>query len=129
MLGTHYHLTQFKIRDMLARMMGVDFSVGAISQAQGKLALALKAPVAQAAATLSSATVIHMDGTRFPREGSANLGRRRCNPRWRSSRSCPRVCATSYGTSSATARRRGGLHRYAAYADVEAGNVKFAGRT
>jgi threonine synthase len=40
-LGTHYHLTQFKIRDLLARMMGVDFSVGAISQAQGKLAQAL----------------------------------------------------------------------------------------
>ena len=71
-LGTHYHLTQFKIRDLLARMMGVDFSVGAISQAQGKLAQALKAPVAQAAATLSSASVIHMDETRFPREGSAN---------------------------------------------------------
>ena len=71
-LGTHYHLTQFKIRDLLARMMGVDFSVGAISQAQGKLAQALKAPVAQAAATLSSANVIHMDETRFPREGSAN---------------------------------------------------------
>lgn len=71
-LGTHYHLTQFKIRDLLARMMGVDFSVGAISQAQGKLAQALKAPVAQAAATLSSASVIHVDETRFPREGSAN---------------------------------------------------------
>lgn len=71
-LGTHYHLTQFKIRDLLARMMGVDFSVGAISQAQGKLAQALKAPVAQAAATLSSASVIHMDETRFPREGSGN---------------------------------------------------------
>ena len=71
-LGTHYHLTQFKIRDLLAGMMGVDFSVGAISQAQGKLAQALKAPVAQAAATLSSASVIHMDETRFPREGSTN---------------------------------------------------------
>jgi hypothetical protein len=45
-LGTHYHLTQFKIRDLLAGMMGVDFIVGAIAQAQGKPAQALKAPVA-----------------------------------------------------------------------------------
>lgn len=36
-LGTRYHLTQFKIRDLLAQMMGVDFSVGAISQAHGKV--------------------------------------------------------------------------------------------
>ena len=38
----------------------------------GPRAQALKAPVAQAAASLSSARVIHMDETRFPREGSAN---------------------------------------------------------
>ena len=71
-LGTRYHLTQFKIRDLLARMMGVDFSVGAISQAHGKVAQALKAPVAQAVATLSRAPIIHMDETSYPREGSAN---------------------------------------------------------
>jgi len=35
-LGTHYHLTQFKIGDLVAKLIGVDFSVGAISQAQAK---------------------------------------------------------------------------------------------
>ena len=71
-LGTRYHLTQFKIRDLLAQLMGVDFSVGAISQAHGKVAAALKAPVAEAAATLARAPVLHVDETRYPREGSAN---------------------------------------------------------
>jgi transposase len=68
-LGTRYHLTQFKIRDLLAQMMGLDFSVGAISQAQGLVAAALKAPVAEAAQTLVSASVLHMDETTYPREG------------------------------------------------------------
>ena len=71
-LGTRYHLTQQKTRDLLAQLMGVDFSVGAISQAHGKVAQALKAPVAEAAATLCNARVLHMDETHYPREGSAN---------------------------------------------------------
>lgn len=69
-LGTRYHLTQHKIRDLLAQMLGLDFSVGAISQAHGKLATALAAPLAQARATLASAPVVHMDETRYPREGT-----------------------------------------------------------
>lgn len=71
-LGTRFHLTQGKIRDLLAQTLGLDFSVGAISQAHGKVAAALKAPVAEAAASLSAASVLHMDETRYPREGSAN---------------------------------------------------------
>jgi transposase len=71
-LGTRFHLTQFKIRDLLAQTLGLDFSVGAISQAHGKVAAALKAPVAEAAASLVDAPVLHMDETRYPREGSAN---------------------------------------------------------
>lgn len=71
-LGTRYHLTQFKIRDLLAQMMGVDFSVGAISQAHGKVAAALKPPVHAAMDTLAQAPVVHMDETRYPREGTAN---------------------------------------------------------
>lgn len=71
-LGTRFHLTQFKIRDLLAQMMGLDFSVGAISQAHGKVAAALKAPVAEAAARLVDASVLYVDETRYPREGSAN---------------------------------------------------------
>ena len=31
-LGTRYHLTQRKIRDLLDQLMGLSFSVGAISQ-------------------------------------------------------------------------------------------------
>lgn len=71
-LGTRFHLTQFKIRDLLAQVLGVDFSVGAISQAHGKLASALQAPVAEAAATLHAAPVLHMDETHYPREGTTS---------------------------------------------------------
>lgn len=71
-LGTHYHLTQFKIRDLLARVLGMDFSVGAISQAHGKVAQALKAPVSQLGEHMSQAPVAQMDETRYPREGTGN---------------------------------------------------------
>ena len=70
-LGTHYHLTQFKIRDLLAQVLGVDFSVGAISQAHGKVAQALAAPVDEAARSLPGAPVLYMDETRYPREGTS----------------------------------------------------------
>lgn len=70
-LGTRYHLTQFKIRDLLAQMLGVDFSVGAISQAHGKVAAALQAPVREARASLRAAPVVHMDETGYPREGTS----------------------------------------------------------
>jgi len=53
-LGTRYHLTQFKIRDLLAQVTGVDFSVGAISQAHGKLAQALATPVSEAIKSLAT---------------------------------------------------------------------------
>jgi transposase len=69
-LGTRYHLTQLKIRDLLAEVAGVDFSVGAISQAHGKLAQALAASVHEAAASLSGAPILYMDETRYPREGT-----------------------------------------------------------
>jgi len=69
-LGTHYHLTQFKIRDLLAQVAGVDFSVGAISQAHGKLAQALATPVHEAVGSLAAAPLLYMDETRYPREGS-----------------------------------------------------------
>jgi transposase len=52
--------------------MGVDFSIGAISQAHGKVAAALKAPVAEATACLSQAAVLHLDETSYPREGSTS---------------------------------------------------------
>ncbi len=71
-LGTRYHLTQRKMRDLLDQLMGLSFSVGAISQAHGKVAGALKAPVAQAAASLSRAPALWMDETHYPREGVAN---------------------------------------------------------
>ena len=71
-LGTHFQLTQMKIRDLLARLMGVDFSVGAISQAHGKVALALAAPVGEVAQFAKHSPVKHMDETRYPREGAGN---------------------------------------------------------
>ena len=42
-----------------------DFSVGAISQAHGKVSEALKVPLAEAAASLPKAAVLHMDEPRF----------------------------------------------------------------
>jgi transposase len=71
-LGTRYHLTQRKIRNLLDQLMGLNFSVGAISQAHGKVALALKTPVAEAAASLCSANALWMDETHYPREGINN---------------------------------------------------------
>jgi transposase len=71
-LGTRYHLTQRKIRNLLDQLMGLSFSVGAISQAHGKVAAALKAPVAEAAASLCTAQALWMDETHYPREGIAN---------------------------------------------------------
>ena len=71
-LGTRYHLTQRKIRNLLDQLMGLSFSVGAISQAHGKVAHALKAPVAEAAASLCRANALWMDETHYPREGMAN---------------------------------------------------------
>ena len=71
-LGTRYHLTQRKIRNLLDQLMGLSFSVGAISQAHGKVAHALKAPVAEAAASLCKAEALWMDETHYPREGIGN---------------------------------------------------------
>jgi transposase len=71
-LGTRYHLTQRKIRNLLDQLMGLRFSVGAISQAHGKVAQALKKPVAEAVASLRSADALWMDETHYPREGIAN---------------------------------------------------------
>jgi transposase len=73
MLGTRYHLSQHKIRNLLAQLLGLDFSVGAISQAHGKVAAALKAPVAQAAATLATAPAVHIDETSWRHEGASSL--------------------------------------------------------
>ena len=71
-LGTHFHLTQHKTRQLMAQLTGVDFSVGAISQAQGKVAQALQGPVHQISQHVAQAPVKHMDETRYPREGSGN---------------------------------------------------------
>ena len=71
-LGTRYHLTQRKIRNLLDQLMGLSFSVGAISQAHGKVAGALKTPVAEAVASMRQAEALWMDETHYPREGIGN---------------------------------------------------------
>ena len=68
-LGTRYHLTQRKIRNLLDQMMGLRFSVGAISQAHAKVAGALKVPVAQAVDSLCDGKALWMDETHYRREG------------------------------------------------------------
>ena len=71
-LGTRYHLTQRKKRSLLDQLMGLSFSVGAISQAHGKVAGALKTPVAEAVASMRQAEALWMDETHYPREGIGN---------------------------------------------------------
>jgi len=76
-LGTHYHFTQLKTRDLLARLMGVDFSVGAISQAHGKVAQALKARLLEVAAHVgakhqSSSSMTSCPELINPFEGAGN---------------------------------------------------------
>jgi hypothetical protein len=56
-LGTRCHLTQFQILDRFAQLMCLDFGVGAISQAHGKVAAAL-APVADVMASLPGAKAL-----------------------------------------------------------------------
>ena len=69
MLGTRYHLSQRKIRQVLEQVLGLSFSLGAISQAQGKVAAALQVPVAQARDSLATAPALWMDETHHRREG------------------------------------------------------------
>jgi hypothetical protein len=71
-LGSRYHRTQGKVRDLLAHLLGVDFSIGAISQVYGKVADALKAPAAGAARHIAQSPVVHIYETRYPREGAVN---------------------------------------------------------
>jgi transposase len=71
MLDTRYQLTQGKTRDLLAQVLGLDFSLGAISQAHGKVAQALYVPVHEATRLLAASPVVHMDETRYPREGTS----------------------------------------------------------
>lgn len=62
-LAGRYHLTQDKIRSLLGELMGIRFSLGAISQAHGKVAQALAAPVDKLKAALDRAPVRHADET------------------------------------------------------------------
>ena len=71
LLGTRFHLSQRKIRHLLDQVLGVNFSVGAISQGQGKVAEALKAPVAEARDSLPTAQAVWMDETHHKREGGS----------------------------------------------------------
>jgi transposase len=121
-LGTSYHLTQMKIRNLLAQVLGVDFSVGAISQAHAKVALALKAPVAEAAATLAQAPVLHMDETRYPREGAGNWVWAAVQDKLAVFRLLPsRARYVIHGLIGETPRCVVVSDRYAAYAHLPAG--------
>jgi transposase len=62
-------LTQRKVQDVLAHIMGIRFSLGTISQAHGLVSQALAAPVAQLHAELQHAPVCHSDETRHQSHG------------------------------------------------------------
>ena len=70
-LATRYHLTQRKITHLLEQLLGLRFSVGAISGAHGRVAAALKAPVAEAVTSLASAPALWMDETHYKRESTS----------------------------------------------------------
>jgi len=82
-----------RARDVLAQITGVNCSIGAVSQAHGKVAQALAMPVQQATAALAQAQVLHVDETRYPRDGT-NGNWVWWRPRWRSWTSCLRGLAT-----------------------------------
>lgn len=63
-LAGQFHLTQRKVQAVLSHIMGVHFSLGAVSQAHGLVSQALDKPVAQLHAELQHAPVCHADETR-----------------------------------------------------------------
>lgn len=68
-LSTQYHLTVAKVQGVLRQFLGLEFSLGTISNAQGLISQALKAPVSQAQAQVRNAAVVHLDETRYPCQG------------------------------------------------------------
>ncbi|MBD3893994.1 IS66 family transposase [Hydrogenophaga sp.] len=63
-LAGQFHLTQRKVQAVLSHVMGIHFSLGAVSQAHGLVSQALDKPVAQLHAELLQAPVCHADETR-----------------------------------------------------------------
>lgn len=124
-LGTRFQMPQMKIRDLLAQLMGLDFSIGAISQAHGKVAQALAEPVQAAAATVSKAPLVHLDETHYPCEG-------RSSGHWVWACVQPQLALYSllpsrarYVLTSLIGERPAGVvvsDRYSAYAHLEAGH-------
>ena len=109
-LASKYQMPQFKVRDFLAHILGVDFSVGAISQAHGKVAQALQAPVSAAAGTSRSRTRWSTWTRRATRAKARSTGSgQRYSPSWPSSRSCRRVPGmwrrASWGPTTASSPR------------------------
>lgn len=68
-LATRFQMSQHKIRELLADVMGLRFSIGAVSQAHGLVGASLKAPVDEAVCSLAAAPIKHMDETSYGREG------------------------------------------------------------
>lgn len=62
-LAGQFHLSQAKVRDLLGQVMGIHFSLGAISQAHGHVAQALAAPVRELHVEIARAPVRHADET------------------------------------------------------------------
>ena len=63
-LAGQFHLTQRKVQAVLSHIMGIRFSLGAVSQAHGLVSESLAAPVEQLHAELQHAPVCHADETR-----------------------------------------------------------------
>lgn len=63
-LAGQFHLTQRKVQAVLSHIMGIHFSLGAVSQAHGLVSQALEQPVVQLHHELQHAPVCHADETR-----------------------------------------------------------------
>ena len=68
-LAGQFHLTQRKVQAVLSHIMGIRFSLGAVSQAHGLVAKGLAKPVAQLHTQLQHAPVCHADETRHQSHG------------------------------------------------------------
>ncbi len=72
-LAGQYHLSIRKIRSLLKEQLGTTFSVGAISEAQTKVASMLTPLHHAIRDSIQTAPLVHVDDTSHPRNGEESL--------------------------------------------------------
>ncbi|WP_262415415.1 IS66 family transposase [Vibrio sp. SCSIO 43132] len=73
-LAGQYHLSIRKIRSLLKEQLGTTFSIGAISEAQTKVASMLTPLHHAIRDSIQTAPLVHVDETSHPRNGEESVG-------------------------------------------------------